>query len=74
MIKLQVLCRNGDQEFNKDTPEEIAELISKIESGEVDTLEKGRYFLYDKNTRTLIAKREIQEGQMLVMVPVVAAG
>lgn len=74
MIKLQVLCHSGDQEFNKETPEEIEELISKIEMGEVDTLEKGKYYIYDKNTNQIVDRQEIKAGQMLVLVPVIAGG
>jgi hypothetical protein len=74
LIKLQVLCQKGDQQFNNETPDETATLIERIEMGEVECIDKGKYFIYDKNTRTIVGKNEIQDGQCLVMMPIIKGG
>ena len=74
MIKLQVLCSRGDEEFTRETPEEMEELLEKIDMGEVDTVEKGKYYILDKSTNQIVSRHDIQDGQMLVLVPVIAGG
>ena len=74
MIKLRVLCSKGDEEINCQSITEAEEILAKVELGEVEGIDKGHYYIIDKATNQLVGKREIQEGQMLVVVPVIAGG
>lgn len=74
MIKLKVLCSKGDEEIDCQDVSEVRSILEKVESGELEGITKGHYYLIDKDTGAMIGRQEIQEGQMLVAVPVIAGG
>ena len=74
MIKLKVLCSKGDEGFECENASEAKDILAKVEAGELEGISKGRYYLIDQATGYVIGKQEIQEGQMLVAVPVIAGG
>ena len=73
MIKLKVACYAGDKEFELP-PEDLDEMVRKIESGEVEEIPKGRYYIYDSKNKKVIAVSGVVDGQQLVMAPVIAGG
>jgi hypothetical protein len=74
MIKLQVLCSKGDESFEAQNVSEAEEILAKVELGELEGINKGRYYIIDKATNQMVGRRDIQEGQILVVVPVIAGG
>jgi hypothetical protein len=74
VIKLQVLCSKGDSEFEAQNVTEAEELLAKVDLGEIEGVNKGKYYIIDKATNQIVGRRDIQEGQMLVVVPVIAGG
>lgn len=73
MTKLRGLCANGDEEF-EGTPDEIREITEKIERGELEQFPKGKYLLYDTDTKQVVGRYELGENQNLVIMPVIAGG
>lgn len=73
MTKLKGLCSKGDEEF-KGTPNEITEIIGKIERGELDEFPKGKYLLFDADNKKIVGRYELGEEQKLVIMPVIAGG
>jgi hypothetical protein len=74
LIKIQVLCSNGDESLTAQNVSEAEDLIAKVEMGELEGINKGRYYIIDKITGQMVGRRDIQDGQMLVVVPVIAGG
>ena len=74
MIKLQVLCSKGDEGFEAQNVSEAEEILAKVELGELEGISKGKYYIIDKATNQMVGRRDIQEGQVLVVVPVIAGG
>lgn len=74
MIKLQVLCSKGDEDFEAQSVSEAEEILARVELGELEGINKGKYHIIDKATNQMVGRRDIQEGQMLVVVPVIAGG
>lgn len=73
MTKLKGLCSKGDEQF-EGTPNEISEIIGKIERGEVDEFPKGKYLLFDADSKKVVGRYELGDEQKLVIMPVIAGG
>lgn len=63
-VKIRKLSKNGDDELN--LPEEEARRL-------VET-EQGRYFIVDSQTKQIIKPVQVQDGQELMFLPIVAGG
>jgi len=72
-VTLEVLGAMGHRKYEKLTPEETQELISKIERGELE-YPAGPYFVVDKETKRIIGKVAIPDNRQLVMLPIVRGG
>lgn len=73
MTKLRGLCSKGDTEF-EGTPEEIREITEKIERGELEEFPKGKYLLFDADTKKVVGRYELGESQTLVLMPIIRGG
>jgi hypothetical protein len=73
LTKLRGLCSKGDTPF-EGTPEEIGEIVDKIERGEVEEFPKGKYLLFDQETKKIVGRYELGETQSLVIMPVIKGG
>ena len=73
MTKLKGLCSKGDQEFD-GTPDEIKEIVEKIERGEVEEFPKGKYLLFDQDTKKIVGRYELGEKQTIVVMPIIKGG
>lgn len=73
LTKLRGLCSKGDTQF-EGTPDEIGEIIDKIERGEVEEFPKGKYLLFDQDAKKVVGRYELGETQSLVIMPIIKGG
>lgn len=73
-IKLEVICSEGHRKYAPMTPEETEQTIAAIESGQVQGLRGGAYFVVNKNTKRIVGKIGLADNQELLMIPVIRGG
>lgn len=64
MVKIRKLSEKGHEEFD----------VSKEEAIEMFQAEQGRYFVVDSKTKKLVSEVSIEDGQELMMVPIIRGG
>ncbi len=73
-IKLEVICSLGHRKYADMTPEETEKVISDIESGKIQGIATGPYYVMNKNTKRLVGKIGLADNQELVMMPIIKGG
>ncbi len=63
-VKIRKQSRNGDDELN----------LSEEEAKRLVETEQGRYFIIDAETKKIVSPIQVQDGQELMFLPIVAGG
>lgn len=63
-VKIHILGKNGHETIE----------LSKEEAEHLIEAEEGRYFIIDSKTKQILREIKLEEGQELMMIPIVSGG